>query len=198
MLRRVARSPPGNAAAGVRGIDGLVANARNEGMKRLSSWLLIGVALLAVAACAKKEITPLQRKQAATLASEADFASTVRDYARAESLLAQAAALTPDTGVYWLGLGSARMNLGKKDDARDAYRRALAAFEDAARDQKAGTEPMMQQVYVLALLGRVDEARRVQDKMLKRFPNDRDSRAFVEEKQLERLLDDPKFKQLAL
>lgn len=167
-------------------------------MKLLSIWLVLGLAVLATCACTKKEITPLQRKQAANLVSEAQFAATMRDYARAESLLAQATQAAPDTGVFWISLGSMRVKLNQRGAARDAYKQALAAFEAEAKAKKDDADPALQHVYVLALLGRVDDARRLQDKLPARYPNDRDVRAFVEGKRLDQLLNSPGFKQAAL
>src|SRR4051794_15198966 len=107
----------------------------------------------------KPEITSLQRKEAANLISEAQFALTLRDHARAEGLLAKAAEMCPDTGEYWLILGQTRMKLGQKDGARTAYKRALAAFEDEAKSKKGDPQPVLQQITALALLGRIDDAK---------------------------------------
>src|ERR1019366_10668194 len=136
-----------------------------------------------------KEVTSLQRKEAASLASEAQFALSVRDVVRAESLLTPAAALCPDTGDYWVELGRCRVRLGKRDVAKDAYKSALAAHEDeAARDAANRASALLRQIYVLALLGRADDARSLLAKTQKDLPNNRDVRVFVEERQLEQLL----------
>lgn len=166
-------------------------------MKLLSLCLVLALTVLATS-CGRKAVTPLQRKQAANLVSEAQFALTMRDFARAEGLLAQAAELCPDAGSYWISLGATRVRLNKRSAARDAYKRALDAFKDAAAKDKTDVDPMLQQVYVLALLGRADEARSLQGKLQSRFPTNRDVQAFVEEKRLDRMLEDPQFKQTAL
>ena len=165
-------------------------------MKLLCACVLL-IALVVLPGCGKKEITPLQRKQAANFVSEAEFAVTMRDYARAEGLYAQATSLCPDTGSYWLSLASTRMRLGQRDAARAAYKQALKAFEGAAADNKADAEPALQQVYVLALLGRVDDARALLAKLPARYPNDRGVRSFIDEKRLDQMVADPQFKQLA-
>lgn len=164
------------------------------------SWLVLLVALFASFGCTKphKEITELERKQAANFASEAQFAATLRDYSRAQGLFAQAADLCPDTGAYWLSLGSMHMRLSQRDEARAAYTKALGAFQAAAKKEKTDSEPALQQLYVLALLGRVDEARTLQKKLLDQYPNDRDVRAFVEGKRLDLIVNDPNFKVFAL
>ena len=132
-------------------------------MKKLV-LILTGLALLFAAGCGRRsapEITSLQRKEAASLASEAEFAVTVRDLARAEKVLTKATALCPDAGDYWLGLGSIRMRLGNREGAKQAYQSAFDAYGDDAKQEKADGTPGLQQVHVLALLGRVDEARKL-------------------------------------
>lgn len=165
-------------------------------LRRLSPVLI--AVLLAFSGCAKKEIPPLQRKQAAHLVSEAEFAATIRDYARAENLLAQATTLCPDTGAYWVSLGSTRVRLNQRDAAKSAFKQALKAFEAAEKNKDEQVEAAVQQIYVLALMGQVDDARALQTKLLKRYPDERRIRAFVEEKRLDRMLADPAFKAFAL
>ena len=140
----------------------------------------------------------MERKQAANFVSEAQFATTLRDFSRAEGLYVQATTLCPDTAPYWMSLAAVRLRLGQRDGARDAYSHALKAFEQAAAENKTDSEPALQQVYVLALMGRVDDARTLLGKLPDRFPNDRGVRNFVEDKRLDRLIADPQFKQLAL
>jgi Flp pilus assembly protein TadD len=166
-------------------------------------WLLLFLAALLAAVgpgCGsrKKEITSLQRKEAATLVSEADFAVTLRDYARAEGLLVKATDLCPDTGEYWLALGTTRMRLGQRDGAKTAYKRALSAYEDSAQENKTDPSPVIQQVTALVLLGRADDARGVVEKLSTRFPDNRTVRLFVESKPVDRALADPKFKEVSL
>jgi tetratricopeptide (TPR) repeat protein len=168
-------------------------------MRCISLILLVAVVVFPAGCRAKqKEITSLQRKEAATLASEAQFAVTIRDFARAESLLAKATELCPDSGTYWVNLGSVRMKLANRDAAKKAYNNALSAFEEQGKSDKEGSGPWLQQIYVLALLGRADDARALQEKVAKRFPADPDVQQFVSRKQLERTLADPKFKEAAL
>jgi Flp pilus assembly protein TadD len=152
------------------------------------------------AGCGKRktEITSLQRKEAANLISEAQFALTLRDQARAEGLLTKAAETCPDTGEYWLLLGQTRMKLGQKDGARTAYKRALEAFDDEAKAKKTDPQPVLQQITVLALLGRIDDAKASIEKLPARFPGNRSIRSFTDGKVLDRMLADPKFKELAL
>lgn len=165
---------------------------------------ICGIAILAMVAgagCAKekkKEITDLQRKEAAHLASEAQFALTMRDYPRAETSLAKAVTLTPDEGALWISLGATRMKQGKRDAAKEAYQGALKAHEAEAAEDKTDPEPWLRQVYVLALLGRKDEARTMLEKTVKKFPDNRNVKLFVEGKQFDRMIADPMFKDMAL
>ncbi len=169
----------------------------------MKSWcvsiLLIG-ALLAGSGCRGKgrEISELHRKEAAHLASEAEFALNLKDWTRAEGLMTQVVKLSPDRGAYWVSLGSLRARLNNRSGARDAYKGALEAYEEEARVNARDFDPWLQQVYVLALMSRVDDSRKLLDKVAKRFPEDRNVRAFVEGKQFEAMLADPLFKQMAL
>ena len=132
------------------------------------------------------------------MVSEAQFAATIREYPRAEGLLVKATKLTPDNGEYWVTLGSVRMQLGHRDAARDAYRRALSAFEDQADAHPGDAGPKLQQVYVLALLGRADDARSRLARFAKKYPDNMDIRLFVEGKRLDDMLADPGFRKLSL
>jgi len=161
---------------------------------------LAALVLVLVGGCGQKikPVSDLERKQAAYLASEAEFAVSLRDYARAEPLLAQAVALLPDNGSYWIDLGSVRKRLGNRGGAREAYEGALKAYERQARQNEAEPDPWLKQIYVLALLGRVDDARARVEKMRARFPTHRVVRIFVEEKQFELMLQEPLIKETGL
>jgi len=164
---------------------------------------MLVVAALAASALAgcrfrSKEVTSLERKEAASLASEAQFAVTLRDWARAEGLFAQAARECPDTGDYWVSLGITRVRLGRRSEAKSAYGSAVAAYEDAAKAAPALAQPILQRIYALALMGRADEARRVLEKERSRRPDDRELRIFAETRQLDRILADPGFREIAL
>lgn len=148
----------------------------------------------------KPEVTERQRKEADHLVAEANFALTLRDWARAEGLLVKAAGLVPDNGDVWTMLGSTRVRLGQKSGAREAYQKGLKAYEAEAAlpEMKNDPEPWLDQVYVLAALGRLGEARSLVEKVGRQFPSHPRVRAFVGGKQLEQLLADPKFKEVAL
>lgn len=164
------------------------------------SLVLVAAGLVLGAGCGRKakDITELERKQAANLASEAQFAITLRDYARAEPLFAQAAELCPDNGQYWVNLGVARVRQGNKSGAKSAYEKALSAYRAAAKAEPAVSDPVLQEIYVLTLLGRPDDAKKTLERLLKDRPNDRAVRMFAQDKQLERILTDPTFKEITL
>ena len=167
-------------------------------MKRFLFPALAALSLAGIS-CSKskpKEITSLQRKEAASLVSEAQFAKHVRDLPRAEALYTKATALCPDDGKYWVDLGALRVQIGNKSAAREAYKSALAAYESIKVE--ADPQPLMQQVYVLALLGREKDARAVLDQAQKRFPDNRAVKGFTDGGQFEKMVADPRFREIAL
>ena len=207
MCRRTCERWPGRVPPRVGGrIDDPRATARDGSvtLKMRVGFTLAVLVLCGASGCrpAAKETTSLQRKEAATLDSEAQFALQLKDLARAEGLMVKVAALCPDTGKYWVDLGSIRVRLGKKAAARTAYEAALQAYEEAAANAKAGAAPdpgpWLQQVYALALLGRVNDARSVLAKAQKKFPGSRAVQSFAEGKQIDQMLADPSFKLIAL
>jgi len=131
------------------------------------------------------------------LASEAQFAINVRDWARAEGLLAKTVTLVPDAD-YWIALGSSRVRIGNKAGAKEAYQKALRAFEDEAAVDEKRVEPWLGQITVLALLGRTADSRAAVTKAVKRFPNDSRLKDLVDPKQFEAMLNDPGFRENAL
>jgi len=169
-------------------------------MFKLVSVLLGSLLLLVAAGCKPKAaaITSLQRKEAANLVSEAQFAMSIRDYARAEGLLTKATALEFDNGNYWISLGSMRVRLGQRPAAKAAYESALHAFEEAYKLKPTVAQPYLQQVYALALLGRTGDARALLVKVEKAHGSDSAVRAFVQGRQLESMLTSQMFKEVAL
>lgn len=166
---------------------------------KLRVVVLFALPLLLVGCKPKpKEIPTVQRKEAATLVSEAQFAMTMRDFARAEPLLERAAKLCPDTGDYWLSLGAARRRQGNKSGAKAAFESGLQAFKDAYKIDATQSDALLKQIYVLALLGRPDEARRTLEKARKNTPDDPAIRTFAERNELDQLLQDASFKEVAL
>lgn len=165
-------------------------------MNRLLASVAILLLLGFTAGCGPK-ITTLQRKEAASLVSEAQFASTMRDWARAEELMAKAVKLCPDNGEYWLNLGSFRRRLDNLNGARSAYESAVKAYGATYKLDPRNPQPLMQQIYIYSLLGKPKEA----VKVLKRAHADHADKpgviSFTEET-IERLRQEQSFKDLAL
>ncbi len=166
---------------------------------RLLSVLALAAAVV-LGGCEKKpvEVTRQMQAEVANLLSEADFANQVRDYARAEPLLAKVVTIIPDVGENWVLLGAARKRLNNTAGARTAYREALAAFERGYKADPKRTDFLLQQVYVHALLGQVDKARAVLEKAGKDHPTDREVQDFIRAKAIDGMLSDPNFKSVAL
>lgn len=165
-------------------------------MKRLLATVVVLLLLGLTAGCGPK-ITPLQRKEAASFESEAQFASTMRDWARAEELMAKATALCPDNGEYWLNLGSFRRRLDNLNGARSAYESAVKAYGAAYKANPSNPQPLMQQIYVYSLLGKPKDALKALRQVHEDHSDKSGVRNFTEEN-LERMREDPGFKALAL
>lgn len=167
-------------------------------LRLLSSVLVLALGAGCGAKKKTKEITDSQRREAALHLSEAQFALSVRDWARAEPLLAKAADLAPDEPGLWLDLGMTRMRLKQRDTAKTAYQEALAAFREAAKKEPANPQWVVQQVTTLVVLGRPDEARALVDKLPGLFPDNVEIKRFVAAKPVDKMLADPKLKELTL
>ncbi len=166
-------------------------------MKYLFGFIL-GLTLLALPACKRRgsDITSLERKQAASLESEADFAFSLKELPRAEELYAKAAKLCPDNAGYWMNLGICRKKMNNKSGAKSAYESALAAFKDAHELHPKDLQPVLAQVYMLGLLGREKQAREVAEKAQKTYRDDPRVRGFSPQS-IDQMLADPKFKAIA-
>jgi tetratricopeptide (TPR) repeat protein len=158
---------------------------------------LVLAAALSLSGCARKQISALDRDQAANMASEAEFAATVKEWPRAEGLYAQAAKLCPDSGDLWLALGVARMHTADRSGARDAYKSAAGAYDEAFKADPTNSRAVGQRAYALIILGRQDEARSVARKALKDHPGDAYLRDLVDGGQLERVIADPALKEIS-
>jgi Flp pilus assembly protein TadD len=158
---------------------------------------LVLAAALVLAGCRAREITKLERDEAANVVSEAEFAVTMKDWARAEGLYAKAVALCPDQGETWVRLGVVRVRLHNSDGAREAYKSALSAFRDDFKRDPASTASVIRCASILVILGRVDEARSLVDKAYARNPDDRRLREFVQMKGVDRIVADPGLKALS-
>ncbi|MCE2862004.1 MAG: hypothetical protein LW690_06100 [Opitutaceae bacterium] len=123
----------------------------------------------------------------------------LREWTRAEGLLLKAAELTPENGEIWISIGATRVLRGDKAQARSAYERALSAFADAASEKSgASADPWLRQVHVLALLGREKDARGLLEKASRRLQDNREVKAYLDHREIDRLLGDPAFARLRL
>jgi Flp pilus assembly protein TadD len=161
---------------------------------RLASVLAAAVVL---AGCRAKEISSIDRKEAANVVSEAEFAVTLKDWSRAEGLYAKAAGLCPDQGETWIGLGVVRMRLHNPSGARDAYKSALSAYGEDIKRDPANTVPVIRSASVLVLLGRTDEARSMVDKAFAQHPDDWRLKNFVEMKGVDKIAANPGLKEVS-
>jgi|CZKI01.1.fsa_nt_gi tetratricopeptide (TPR) repeat protein len=162
----------------------------------ISRVALFSAAALALAGCRAREITSLQRMEAANVLSEAKFAVMMRDWKRAEGLYAKAADLCPDAGDSWLNLGMVRMHLDDRNGARSAYKSALSAYKADYDRDPANSQAMVRRAYVLVILGRTEEARAAVEKARSRRPEDWRLRSFVENHGVDGLLLDPGLKEI--
>ncbi len=167
-------------------------------MKRVSI-VVLSLLLLAGSGCSKRkpEITSLQRKEAANLVSEAEFAIAIRDFPRAEGLMRQATELCPDEGGYWLTLGTLIRKSGHKSETKASYENALETYVDAYKAKPENGRLLMRQMYTHALLGDYDAARAVLKKARVAHPKDPEVMGYNEES-FEKMIIDPAFKELAI
>ncbi len=165
-----------------------------------SGCLLLAFAILILAGCGEPPAEQSRRsREAELLAAEAAFAINLRDWPRAEQTLARATELDPARADLWLSLGSTRVRAGRKPEAREAYLKALRAFEQSGDTAAAKSDPgpTLAQIRTLALLGRMPEARSLAAELPRRFPAHPLIRAFSESGGVDQMLQEPAFWELA-
>lgn len=168
------------------------------GMNMRTAGVALGVVGIVLGfGCAPKQVTERDRLEAAHAMSEAQFALSVREWTRAEELLARAVQLAPQ-GDYWVTLGATRVRLNDREGAKDAYESALDAYKAEAERPNAHSDPWMKQAYVLALLGRHDDSRALIAKAAKQFPNEAKLGALTDPDEFARMISSEKFKEMAL
>ena len=167
-------------------------------MKRLLI-LLSCAAVLFAAGCSKKpkEVPAAVKAEAASLASEAQFAMQIREYARAEELFQRALKLREDVPEFWVSLGMSRRKQDNVDGARKAYKEALQLHADLYKTDHQ-PEQLAQQAFVLALLGKTDDALKLLEKGLKDHPDSAVMKKMADPRGLPRTFQSPDFKALAL
>lgn len=158
---------------------------------------LLLAAAVVLAGCRAREITSLERMEAANMVSEADFAVTLRDWPRAEGLFTKAAETCPDEGDIWINLGIVRMRMHNPDGARSAYKAALADYRDDFKKDSSDSVPVIRQAYLLVILGRPDDAHSLIDKTYAKYPDNRRLKNFVEVSGLNKIIADPGLKEIS-
>ena len=140
-------------------------------MKRTALLLLCAAAVLPGGCKDKPKVVSAEDKlKAENFVSEAQFSMQIREYARAEELFQKAIAVRGDYPEYWVALGMARRDQDNTGGARKAYKKALDLFEDRY-DRDKNDEDLGQEAWVLALLGRTDDAVALLNKSLKKHPD---------------------------
>jgi Flp pilus assembly protein TadD len=157
---------------------------------------LVMAAVLALAGCRAKQPTQLERDEAANDASDADFAVTIKDWGRAEGQYAKAAELCPDEGDVWMNLGITRMRLHRPDDARTAYKSALRAYKQDIKLNPGNSATVLREAYVLTVLGRPEEARKVVADAHDRDPTDSRIQGFIDANGEDKMLADPAVREI--
>ena len=145
----------------------------------------------------QRGVTEHDRKEAAHLVSEAQFAISVREWQRAEGLLAKAVKIDPqgDIRSTWVRRACGR---AIAPGPRKRIKSALKAYENDTARFATRSDPWLKRAYVLALLGRSNDARAVIEKAGKQFPNDPKVRALLDAKEFEKMVTSQNFKDMAL
>ncbi len=155
------------------------------------------VAVLLFAGCSKKEVSPAVEAEARMLISEAQFAMQIREFKRAEELVQRALDLRDDQPEYWVSLGMARRRQDNTSGARKAYEKALGMHVARYKEDKK-PEELAQQAFVLALLGRTDEALKLLEKGVKDHPDSAALKKMSDPRGLPRTFQTSDFKALAI
>lgn len=167
-------------------------------VKPLLAGLVCAVAL-AITGCSKEtpEVPKAVAAEAAVLAEEAKFAMSIREYARAQELLQRALKLHPDKPEYWVTLGMTQRRQDNTREARQSYEKALGMHQ-ARYKKDARPEELGQQAFVLALLGKTDEALKVLANGVKAHPDSPELKRQADPRGLPRTFQTAEFKALAL
>ncbi len=165
--------------------------------KRWVFALAAGLFLLGACKGKRKEIPVEARQEAEQNASEAAFATQIREYDRADKLLTKAIELNP-TSRYWRALGIVRKKKGDSSGAKKAYEKALdiaiGDYEESKRDQ---LPPLFDEIELDVILGRAEDARKTLDQASRDHPTNPQIKNMIQEKVIDRMLTDPALKELS-
>ena len=92
------------------------------------------------------------------LAGESATASNAKDYVKAQRLAAEATSIDPQFAEAWVEYGMASVRLGQTEHARQAYEQALSLHQARHRQNPSDANQVVQQIFLLTLLGRPTEA----------------------------------------
>jgi len=106
------------------------------------------------------------------LASESAAALNAKDYAKAQTLAPQATSIDPKFAEAWVGYGMASVRLGQADQARAAYEQALSLHQARHRKNPSDATQVVQQVFLLTLLGRSADAEALLKQAHTDYPTD--------------------------
>jgi len=106
------------------------------------------------------------------LASESAAAYNAKEFAKAQTLAAQATSTDPQFAEAWVAYGMASVRLGQTDLARQAYERALALHQARHRQNPSDANQVVQQIFLLILLGKPAEAETLLKQARAAYPND--------------------------
>lgn len=159
--------------------------------------LFLCAAITLLGGCKPKAVSAEDKLKAENIVSEAQFSMQIREYSRAEELFNKAIELRADYPEYWVALGMARRHQDNKDGARAAYKKALGYLEDRYSSEK-NLEDLGQKAWVLALLGRTDEAVQFLQKSLKEHPDSAYLQKMADPRGLPHTFQTAEFKELSL
>jgi tetratricopeptide (TPR) repeat protein len=166
-------------------------------MKRLPLLICVVVALLGGCKGKPKVVSAGDKLKAENLISEAQFSMQIREYSRAEELFKKAIELREDYPEYWVALGMARRRQDNKDGARDAYQKAVAFIDERYKAEK-DEKDLGQKAWVMALLGKTDEAVKFLQKSLKEHPDSAYLQKMTDPRGLPHTFQTSEFKELSL
>ena len=106
------------------------------------------------------------------LGSQSTVALNARDYSTSQRLAAEATRLDPKFAEAWVAYGMSSIKLGQTNEAREAYERALSLYQARLRQNPSDSNQALQQIFLLALLGRFDEAEAVLKRAHIEYPSD--------------------------
>ena len=99
-------------------------------------------------------------------------AANAGDFALAQSNAARVTELEPSFAEAWVAYGMASVRLGQVEQAKVAYERGLALHQARHRNDPEDANQVLQQIFVLSLLGRSDEAQALLKQAQTEYPYD--------------------------